>query len=128
MQQRVGARHLSRRKSIELARGNTDRAAVEASILRVLRSRGGRLSKQDLSFELRLRGRNVDDLSAWLDELVMLGLVRGPISRALVYELTTPGWDMSQPRRELDIAASDEPQGNDRIEAETAQRRRRHLS
>ena len=72
--------------------------ARQSSILAVFRASGGRLWMIDLVFELRRRGISVDGLTSELRGLNRRGLVRGPLSRTLVYELTVDGWDTGRPR------------------------------
>src|SRR5262245_13191001 len=73
-------------------------APLHLTILTVLRTCGGRLWTADLTFELRARGISAAVTSAALRELVSAGLVRGPLTRALAYELTVAGWDTVRPR------------------------------
>lgn len=66
---------------------------MQDAILQVLRARGGKLWMVDLVFELRWRGVNAELVRSEIGELVEIGLVRGPLSAMLAYELTPGGWD-----------------------------------
>ena len=72
---------------------------LQSSILGVLHACGGRLCMTDLIFELRRRGLSVASVTSELRELSRRGLVRGPLSRTLVCELTTAGWDIGRPQQ-----------------------------
>src|SRR5262249_16167755 len=66
-----------------------DSPAAEQIVLQVLRARGGRLGKLELTFELRWHSIDPHAMDAAVAELVERGLVRGPMSQSLSYELTT---------------------------------------
>lgn len=71
---------------------------IQNAILQVLRARGGKLWMVDLVFELRWRGVKADLVRSEIGELVSAGLVRGPLSAMLAYELTAGGWDAGHGR------------------------------
>ena len=52
----------------------------------------------EIVFELRRRGRAVASVPSALRALSLRGLVRGPLSRTLAYQLTADGWDISRPQ------------------------------
>ena len=66
----------------------------EQFILQTLRARGGRLTLADLVFEGRWNGMQPAMTDAVLADLVARGLVRGPLSHPIAYELTAAGWDV----------------------------------
>jgi hypothetical protein len=74
---------------------------LQSSILGVLHACGGRLCMTALIFELRRRGLSVASVTSELRELSRRGLVRGPLSRTLVCELTIAGWDIGPQLTEL---------------------------
>lgn len=69
-------------------------SSVEQVILQTLRARGGRLLKADLVFEVRWHGMHRELIDGVVDELVACGLLRGPLSESMAYELTVAGWDV----------------------------------
>ena len=72
---------------------------LQSSIVAVLRACGGRLWMTDLVYELRCRGLSVANVTSELRGLRQRGLVRGPLSRTLVCELTVDGWDIGRPQQ-----------------------------
>ena len=75
-----------------------DLPPLQSSILVVLRACGGRLWMTDLVYELRRRGLCVASVTSELHRLSRRGLIRGPLSRDLAYELTVDGWDIGRPQ------------------------------
>lgn len=79
-------------------------SALQCAILAALRAAGGRMWMTDLSFELRWRGAaqyqamTTEALQAELTQLTQRGMLRGPLGNSAGYELTSAGWDASQPK------------------------------
>ena len=69
-------------------------ASIEQVILQAVWARGGRLVMADLVFEVRWHGMHPDLIGGVVDELVGYGLLRGPLSESMAYELTATGWDL----------------------------------
>ena len=70
-------------------------ALVEKVILQTMRSQGGRLPLTDLVFEVRRHGLRPELVNFVINELVARTLLRGPLSRSMLYMLTVAGWDVS---------------------------------
>jgi hypothetical protein len=51
-----------------------------------------------LVYEMRRRGLSVATVLSELGGLSRRGLIRGPVSRDLAYELTVDGWDIGRPQ------------------------------
>ena len=75
-----------------------DLAPLQSSIMTVLRRCGGRLWMADIVYELLRRGLCVASVTSELRWLSRRGLIRGPLSPGLVYELTVDGWDIGRPQ------------------------------
>jgi hypothetical protein len=78
-------------------------ARPQSEMLSVIRSVGGRISIAELDFELRRRGivrQPGTILERELRALSNSGLIRGPLNKALHYELTAAGWDAAAKFRE----------------------------
>ena len=73
-------------------------APLQLSFLTILRSCGGRLWMTALVYEMRRRGLSVATVLSELRGLSRRGLIRGPVSRDLAYELTIDGWDIGRPQ------------------------------
>ncbi len=71
---------------------------LQSSILAILRACGGRLLVTDLVFELRRRGICIESVTSAMRALCLGGLVRGPLLRTPMYELTVAGWDIGRPQ------------------------------
>jgi len=80
-------------EDLEVSYSVSPELPIDKMILCLLRVAGGRLDLFDLEFELRWRGVLPERASSAMNNLVRDALLRGPLSKALAYELTTRGWD-----------------------------------